>query len=1020
MTFARARLTDLLRIIMIAVACIFLGELGSLGRTSSEITPSLWLIAGFGVAICLANGYRMWPGIFFGTMLFTATSSDSWSMGTLIGAGYAMESLLTAWLIKRHTHIEDGFSAGGDVFKFSAFSALGALAASSAGSIALLLSGQIASNEVLMNCGKWALGDWAGIITMAPAILTWRNSFIQEWNKKKLLELAIVMALMGSSLIAIFLFTRVPLLYFTIPFILWLAFRFTQGEVTKAIVAIAVIATWGTATDRGPLSNQSWSPDMAFTLLQTFTSVLSITGLALAAALDKNRSFAKALQKARDELEVLVARRTEQLNAIVAEQHQEIIERQKVEDALRTKEKQFEEAQRIAHLGSWDWDIAKDIVTFSAEMCSIYGVDIGERHLNYAKYFSYIPPEHHKRVSQVVEAALVLQQPFRYEHDVVRPNGTIRKLRCRGEIEVNEQGEAIKLYGTAHDITEEAALAKSLVEAEERYRKLVEVSPDAIFLLTHNDFSFSNNAGLKLLGATGLEQLRGHSFYEFVSPDYKELVTESMAQLSSGGQVESVEGKMTCLDGAIIDVEFSAALFSFGGQQSTLLVARDISARKRAENQIQHLAHHDGLTGLANGMLFKERLEHAISNSLRMGKPLAVLFLDIDRFKWINDTSGHSAGDEVLRQTAYRLLTCLRGVDTVARLGGDEFLILIETYSDLRDVSAVGQKILDAMREPFHVGNKEFELSVSIGISTCPSNGQDVESLIKQADIAMYRVKAEGKNGFSYYSPTLTRQRMMRYAMESALRHAIDRGEMELYYQPKVNLLSGRMSGAEALIRWNHPEHGLLLPYRFISLAEEIGVISDIGLWAIRSVCSQSRYWRNQGLPPIRIAVNVAYPQLSNERLESDIVGILKDTGLNPDALELEITETMLMGNAAQLMHSLQRLRQVGIYLSIDDFGTGYSSLAYLKRLPVDSVKVDRSFIKDLPNDPDDVAITRAVLALIHSLKRNVVAEGVENREQMQFLVDHHCDEGQGFYFSAAIPANHFGNLLADEMRLVK
>ncbi|HVK55374.1 MAG TPA: diguanylate cyclase, partial [Burkholderiales bacterium] len=896
MTSARARLTYLFRFTMTVAVCVLLGALSVKSGPPTGITPSLWLVGGFGVATCLVYGYRMWPGIFLGAALFTATTFDSWSVGALVGAGYAMESLLTAWLIKRYTYIDGKFSVWSDVFKFAALSALAALIASFACSIGLFLGGRIAINEVLATGWTWGFGDWAGIIALTPMMLTWRNSFIQKWDKKKLLKIALITALLGSCMIAVFFFSSFPLLYLMIPFILWLAFLFTQSEVAKATFAIAVIAIWGTLAGRGPLS--ALPLDIALVLLQVFTSVIGVTGLALAATLDESRRFAESLRKARDELEGQVARRTEQLNAIVAAQHQDIVERKKVEDSLRSKEKQFEEAQRIAHLGSWDWDLAKDIVTFSTEMCRIYGVDVCGRCLTYAQYFAYIPPEHHKLVRQVVDAALAARQTFRYEHDVVRSDGGIRKLRCRGDVEVNERGEITKLYGTAHDITEEAALAQSLVEAEERYRKLVELSPDAIFLFTRDDCSFSNNAGLRLLGATCLEQLQKHSFYEFFSPDYKGLVAERMAQLGSVNHIESVEAKMICLDGAVIDVEFSAAPFFVGGHQSTLVVARDISARKRAEYQIQHLAHHDGLTGLANGILFKERLEHAISSSLRTGKSLAVLFLDIDRFKWINDTSGHSAGDEVLRQTAVRLPACLRGVDTVARLGGDEFLILIETYSDLRDVSSVAQKILHAMREPFRVAAKEYEVSVSIGISTCPNDGQDVENLIKQADIAMYRVKAEGRNRFCYYSPALTQQSMVRYAMESALRHAVDRGEMELYYQPKVNLLSGRISGAEALIRWNHPEHGLLRPLHFISLAEEIGVIADIGLWAIRSACSQSRYWRNQGLPPIRIAVNVAYPQLSNERLESDIVGILKDTGLDPDALELEITETMLMGNA--------------------------------------------------------------------------------------------------------------------------
>jgi diguanylate cyclase (GGDEF)-like protein len=390
-----------------------------------------------------------------------------------------------------------------------------------------------------------------------------------------------------------------------------------------------------------------------------------------------------------------------------------------------------------------------------------------------------------------------------------------------------------------------------------------------------------------------------------------------------------------------------------------------------------------------------------------------VLFIDLDRFKNVNDTAGHNAGDQVLRECAQRLSECLRESDTVARSGGDEFLVLIES-SDQPHVSAIAQKILTAMSRPFRVSGKEFDIGASIGISTYPIDGTDVETLIRQADIAMYRVKMEGKNNFCYYSPSMSQHSLERYAMESSLRHALERGEMELYYQPKIDLADGSISGAEALIRWNHPKYGTLLPSRFIPLAEEIGVITKLGSWAIHEACTNCRSWQQLGLPPIRIAVNFAYPQFSDEHLFSSIKELLESSKLKPDVLELEITESMAMENAERLMHSLQQIKQLGVHLTIDDFGTGYSSLAYLKRLPVDSVKVDRSFIRDLPGDSDDAAITHAILALVHSLKRQVIAEGVETREQLQFLIDEGCDSVQGFYFSPALPAEKFRELLTD------
>ncbi|WP_158592240.1 putative bifunctional diguanylate cyclase/phosphodiesterase [Noviherbaspirillum sedimenti] len=499
-----------------------------------------------------------------------------------------------------------------------------------------------------------------------------------------------------------------------------------------------------------------------------------------------------------------------------------------------------------------------------------------------------------------------------------------------------------------------------------------------------------------------------------ICPDDRNIVANALQRLAQPKQIVSADGRIARSDGSTADIELAATPFIIQGRQDTLLVVRDVSERKKTEQKIYHLAHHDPLTGLANRMLLKERLEHAIAHAHRTGKPLAVLFIDLDRFKGINDSAGHSTGDQVLIECAHRLRHCLRDSDTVARTGGDEFLILIEASTDPLHVPAVAQKILASMERPFHVGGKEYAISASIGISTYPTDGSNVEALIKHADIAMYRAKNEGRGGFRYYSAAMAAQSLERYAMEGALRHALERGEMELYFQPKVTLQDGRISGAEALIRWHHPKLGLLLPHRFIPLAEEIGLITELGWWAIAEACRHCRDWQEQHLPPIRIAVNLAYSQFTDDRFCDKVRHFLQAAKLSPSSLALELTETMVMKNAERLMSTLQQLKQLGVHLSVDDFGTGYSSLAFLKRLPVDSVKIDRSFIKDLPGDSEDVAITRAILALLHSLKRTAVAEGVETRAQYEFLLENGCEEGQGYYFSAALPHQEFHALLAD------
>ena len=449
--------------------------------------------------------------------------------------------------------------------------------------------------------------------------------------------------------------------------------------------------------------------------------------------------------------------------------------------------------------------------------------------------------------------------------------------------------------------------------------------------------------------------------------------------------------------------------------QSTRSIGRQIGlfiARKQAEERIRHLAHYDELTGLANRNMFSECLNHALAQARRNDKPLAILFIDLDRFKNINDTLGHEAGDRVLKEVAERLLGCLRASDTVGRLGGDEFVVLLEELPQPLHVAAVAQKILAAVAKPYMLEAQEFHLTASIGISTYPADSDNMQSLLKNADIAMYRAKEQGKNNYQYYSAQMYVHSLERLELDSDLRRALERKEFLLHYQPRIDIVSGRITGMEALVRWQHPTKGLIPPMQFIPLAEETGLIVPIGEWVLKTACARNKSWQEQGLPPLRIAVNLSARQFAHENLLQDVSRVLDETGLNPAALEFEITESMVMHNPEHAVNLLTRLKAMGIHLAIDDFGTGYSSLSYLKRFPLDSVKIDRSFIRDLPRDADDAAITRAIIAMAHSLRLEVIAEGVETEEQLHFLRDHGCDEMQGYYFSEPVPEHEFVRLV--------
>jgi len=412
---------------------------------------------------------------------------------------------------------------------------------------------------------------------------------------------------------------------------------------------------------------------------------------------------------------------------------------------------------------------------------------------------------------------------------------------------------------------------------------------------------------------------------------------------------------------------------------------------------IQKMATHDTLTTLPNRALFNETLVHSIARAERNGSMLALFFLDLDRFKYVNDTLGHAVGDRVLQEAARRLAGAVRASDLVARLGGDEFVLLVEDHRQAADLADLAGKVLAAFGSSMHVDVQELGVSASIGICAYPADGKDAQTLLANADIAMYRAKEQGRNRFCFYSAEFNTLSQERLALEAGLRHALERAELDVFYQPKIDFMSGRVTGVEALIRWRHRELGLLLPDKFIPLAEEIGVIVPIGYWTLRRVCERARRWQELGMA-LPIAVNLSASQFHEPELVRELSAILRETGVAPHFLEIEITESMVMRDPDRASRVMAELRAMGVRISIDDFGTGHSSLGYLKRFPIDRLKVDRSFVRDLPHNGDDVAITRAVIAMAHSLKMTVVAEGVEHQDQFDLLRDEGCDEFQGYF----------------------
>jgi diguanylate cyclase (GGDEF)-like protein len=428
--------------------------------------------------------------------------------------------------------------------------------------------------------------------------------------------------------------------------------------------------------------------------------------------------------------------------------------------------------------------------------------------------------------------------------------------------------------------------------------------------------------------------------------------------------------------------------------------------------RVEYLAYHDGLTGLPNRSLFSKLLGQSINEAQRYDRQLAVAFLDLDRFKQINDTLGHDAGDQLLREVANRLKGCVRGSDSVARLGGDEFVALLLNLDDPKYAASVAQKIMAVIARPFTLNGREFRVTASIGISAYPQDGLDEQTLTKNADIAMYQAKAEGKNNFQFYSAALNANSLERLTLESGLRHALEHNEFRLCYQAKRDIGSGRITGMEALLRWEHPDLGLLAPMQFIPMAEETGLIVPIGRWVLETACSQNVAWQNAGAPPLTIAVNLTARQFVDERLLEDVSAALRTTGMDPHLLEFEISESILIGDVDATLRILTALKRLGTRIAIDDFGIGYSSLTMLQRFPLDTIKIDRSFIRTIAADPDNWGLADAVITMGKNLSLTVVAQGVETGEQAEFLRAHACDELQGFYLSRPLPPEEFTELL--------
>lgn len=625
-------------------------------------------------------------------------------------------------------------------------------------------------------------------------------------------------------------------------------------------------------------------------------------------------------------------------------------------------------------------------------------------------------PDDRARIRKTILGELARDNRFDIEYRLIHADGGIRWVWERGIGVPGADGRLAAIEGFIQDVTQRRVAEDALRETERRFRSLFEHATEGIFQTTPEGRYLAANPALAgIYGYTSPEELiAGLSDIRqqlYVDPERRREFERLMREY---GYTRNFESAVFRRDGAVIWISENArAVRDERGQvqfyEGTVV---EITERKRYQEELEFQASHDSLTGLPNRSLLVDRLTQTLHAARRDQRVVAVVFVDLDHFKLINDSLGHHVGDRLLLDMAARLRACLRGEDTVARHGGDEFVMILPDQADEAGVSVILRRLLDSISQPWAAEHGEYSISCSIGVSLFPRDGDSAEQLLKCADAAMYKAKDIGRNTFHFFTPELDAAVSDRLEVANDLRRGLERGEFVLHYQPRVDIASGRIVGAEALIRWNRPDAGLVSPGKFIPVAEETGLIVPIGAWALREACIRNRAWQALGLPPLVISVNLSPIQFRRAGLVRQVAEILAETGLEARWLELELTESFIMQDAERINRAMGELKALGVEIAVDDFGTGYSSLSYLKRFPVDRLKIDKSFVQDVTHDPDDAAIARAIISLGHSLNLRVVAEGVETAEQMDFVRQHGCDEIQGYFFSRPLDAEAFEALL--------
>ena len=686
---------------------------------------------------------------------------------------------------------------------------------------------------------------------------------------------------------------------------------------------------------------------------------------------------------------------------------------------LKARESTLAQFESIAKLGSWELDLRTKKSTWSKESYKIYGLKEGDP-VSIETFYSMLLPEYVEEAKQLLQEAIVTGRVLKFNCRAKRTDGVIIDLLLNGRVIFDEENRPLKLIGTTQDITEITNIKQEAHELSE----LLDNSYNEIYIIDAQTlkYLYVNQGACNALGYTK-EEMQEKSIRDINPYLPEEKIRYQREKLLQGERLinRTIHRRK---DGTEYHVQSYIYKLKYRNKEAAVIFDTDISEiialeeeKAKQEEQIKYQAFHDPLTGLPNRTLFQDRLDQAIAVAKRNNEKFALLFLDLDQFKKINDSLGHHIGDEVLIETSKRFSSILREEDTLCRLGGDEFTIILKDLTTTKSAATVAQKLINSLKTPIEIAHYTLHISTSIGISIFPDDTTTAEDLLKYADTAMYKAKDEGRNNYQFYSSDMTERAFERVILENSLRIAIKEEQFEVFFQPQYNAKTETIVGMEALIRWRHPHMGIISPGEFIPAAEENGLIIAIDKIVMNKAMQQFSQWYKEGLNPGKLALNLSMKQLNENTFITELLAMMQKNDFKTSWLELEVTEGQIMTDPQRSIKKLKRLGEMGVAIAMDDFGTGYSSLSYLKRLPLSKLKIDRSFICDIPDDEEDVAITKTIIAIAKSLNLKIIAEGVETKEQKDFMVQEECLFIQGFYYSKPLEATEMTKLLKQQVQ---